>query len=226
MSSDELVKKACYGSIKYVNTTIKYSSNSPHRLNCSSDSINQKRRRFEKFINSNWWLFYSNSQIKNKYISDIGQYGNCGEMAIIAKFWLEKNYPNLSVKCYEIVNGDHCFLRVENFICDPWAQAVYPISKVNQNLKDWDSWFGKIRDYDPENQFICEKNTKFNDIFYQRNKFWMIVASGITFVCVVDNILKNFNNNYQSHKTVGLFFILVFFLFEIIKPIGISVFLL
>jgi hypothetical protein len=67
--------------------------------------------------------------------------GNCREQTASAFVYLMRNHPDLQLKVYDIVNGDHRFLVVgegENaVVCDPWSGRAYPFSEIIIHLKNY-----------------------------------------------------------------------------------------
>ena len=80
-------------------------------------------------------------------------FGNCYEQALLALDYVINEAPQVSAEIYCIRGGDHCFLVIgreknsdpdrpetwgdQAYICDPWANAVYPASSYLSKLRNY-----------------------------------------------------------------------------------------
>lgn len=79
--------------------------------------------------------------------------GNCTEIALIAMEYIATHDDKISAELFEIAGGDHVFLVVNRdpksdshdpltwgdsaYICDPWANKVYPAKEYLKELKNF-----------------------------------------------------------------------------------------
>lgn len=94
---------------------------------------------------------------ENKFLAEYDSYvfisakyslGNCGELAILAlDFLLNLNTYSIHAELCVIAGGDHAFLLINReptsnslknaFICDPWANKIYPAEEYRDKLQNY-----------------------------------------------------------------------------------------
>lgn len=77
--------------------------------------------------------------------------GNCGELALVAFYYVLKKQPQTQAEVCLLEKGEHAFLvlgrKIESdplrpetwgedaYICDPWANTIYPASQYKEKTK-------------------------------------------------------------------------------------------
>lgn len=94
--------------------------------------------------------------------------GNCAELAYLALDYMMHHAPYVYAEAYTILGGDHEFLVIgrnfdsdpcdpftwgdDAYICDPWADKVYPSIRYLSELKNF---YCHAPDYEVENAMNC-----------------------------------------------------------------------
>ncbi len=92
------------------------------------------------------WIVLEYSEIIKKF-----NVGACAEYALLGFAYMIKHAPEIKAEIYNIANGDHAFLVLNRqegsdphnpltwgddaYICDPWANKLYPAKDYQQSLK-------------------------------------------------------------------------------------------
>lgn len=123
------------------------------RRNALSDGVLSVRRfysndsKFSLELNNKLKEFYRTIELCKKF-----SIGNCYELALMALDYVIQEAPGINAEVFRIEGGDHRFLVVgrkkdsnpsepntwgDAYICDPWANKVYPAKEYSDQLKSY-----------------------------------------------------------------------------------------
>lgn len=175
IAAEQAAIKACEYARQYIlkgGTQLENNALVFSRIMALNKAVNDLRRachastRASEFITNEINRFYSSVELSKKY-----SLGNCFEYAKLALEYMINSDSNLNAEVFKIKGGDHTFMVIGRksgsnprdpsewgdsaYICDPWANQVYPAVEYLSKLKNFyrtytaQGYVNNVEDFDP-----------------------------------------------------------------------------